>query len=136
MWGRSETKFIFGHVLLNFFIAVVRTARDGSFNLRKLGGFIFEKLLPYTGVFAIALEFQEAIGLPGISTVVWALIQTSLLAQTVENFERMGIMLPKSISTLVQDRYYTEPNAGMTKRYEIEAEEHMREAEDDEKVGD
>lgn len=119
VWNRHETKFIFGHVLLNFFIAIARSFSDGTFNLRKMGAFVYEKLIPYVGVFAISLEFGEAIGLPGISTVVWGLIQTSLLAQTVHNLSIIGISLPDSVTRLVTDRVI-EFDEGELKKYRKE----------------
>lgn len=118
LWERTETKFIVGHVLLNVFIAVTRSLASGTFNFRKLSGFMADKLIPYIGVFAIATQFEGAVQLQGLSTVVWGLIQTSLLAQTVDSLGRMGVPFPMPVLNLVrQQPYFEEPDKAYDRGY-------------------
>ena len=120
LWERTETKFIAGHVLLNLFIAVTRALSSNTFNLRKLSGFMTEKLIPYIGVFAISLQFESAIQLQGLSAVAWGFIQTSLLAQTIDSLGKMGIPFPMPVLNLVrQQPFYEEPDKAYDRGYEL-----------------
>lgn len=124
LWDRTETKFIAGHVLLNLFIALAKTLSSNSFNLRKLSGFMTDKLIPYIGVFAIATQFESAMHVYGLSTVAWGLIQTSLLAQTVDSLGKMGIPFPMPVLNLVRQQpfYYEEPDKAYDLGFKIKKE--------------
>lgn len=135
VWGRTETKFIVGHVLLNLMIALWRTGSSGAFNLRKLPGFMTEKLLPYLAVYVTALGFQDAAGIPGLSVAAWGVIQTSLLAQTVDSLGKLGLPLPEKIISLVgKDPIDFEPDRAF-ERVMNEREKRYAEKEQ-ESVGD
>lgn len=102
LWGRVETKFIVGHVMLNVCIALTRAFSSGTFSLRKLSGFLYDKLVPYLGVFAIATQFEDAIGMPGLSAIVWGLIQVNLTAQSIDSLGRLGVPIPEKIMAMTR----------------------------------
>ncbi len=101
LWADYRFQFIVYHTLLNVPLAVLQALRVGDFTFAKLGNFLTGKLLPFSLVFGVSVAAGDGLGVPQLSTAVWALIQSTLLANTLETLAEFGINLPEMVRRAV-----------------------------------
>ena len=94
-------KFLAAHVLINVVVALAVGIREGNFDFRKVGNFIYAKLLPYVlGYYVVALLGDTA-NVAFIGPVAWAAIVTTLTADLLDNLGRLGLQLPPVVNKLI-----------------------------------
>lgn len=101
LFAIPEVGFMMAHILLNVCVAVAAAIHDNEFKFYKLGEFLWRKLAPYILVYAGAKLVGDAAGLGVVGGSVFALIEATLLANLVENLDRLGIPLPEVVVRLV-----------------------------------
>ncbi|MCP4537708.1 MAG: hypothetical protein GY832_11220 [Chloroflexi bacterium] len=94
IWAMFEVRFLVSHIGLNTIVAVAIALYTKTFEWEKLADFLLHKIAPYVLVYAGAAIFGEAIGAPGLATVVFAILEVKLLAALSENLKTVGVTLP------------------------------------------
>jgi hypothetical protein len=112
LWADYRFQFITFHTLINVPLAVLAALRAGDFTFARLGAFLTGKLLPFSIVFGVSLAAGDALGVPGLSTAVWALLQGTLLANTLETLAEFGIRLPDLLTRAVSKPGAVAPPVG------------------------
>jgi uncharacterized membrane-anchored protein YitT (DUF2179 family) len=112
LWADVRFKFIVFHTLINVPLAVLSALRAGDFTFAKLGAFLTGKLLPFSIVFAVSTAAGDGLGVPELSTTVWALLQGTLLANTLETLAEFGIRLPDLLTRAVSKPGAVAPPVG------------------------
>jgi ABC-type uncharacterized transport system permease subunit len=82
-------------IFLNFILGVAVSIKVGNFNLKKMGEFLYTRILPYVvSYFGIGVvctidkQWQPAL----IAT--WAIILAALLGAVLQNLKELGINIP------------------------------------------
>ncbi len=110
LWTLDGVKGLTIHVLINLGVALAAALRTGEFKPHKLAEFLFRKLAPYVLVYgmvkAIAMDTPQA----WLATAALVVIETTLLADLIENAEKLGLRLPSALSILVSKlKNFTDP---------------------------
>jgi len=98
VWGFWETQFIIYHAILNFALALAASVYLKEFVLEKTFEVLWRKILPLVLVFAAFAAFGETLHLAGASVAVWAIIESKLLADMLENLGKLGVPWVKNIA--------------------------------------
>lgn len=101
IWAFDGVKFIVGHVIVNFVVAIAAAAKVGKFDLTRLSEFLLRKLLPYVLVYAILKVFGDSIGLSAIAPAAWAIITASLLGDLAGSLEQLGMPMPDVVKNII-----------------------------------
>ena len=100
IWAVWEVQFTVYHILLNLAVALAAAIRTNTFEFAKMAEFLYRKLLPYLIVFTVASAVSGALSIGWLVTVLWALIELSLLGDMVENLKKLGVPIPDEITSL------------------------------------
>jgi phage-related holin len=98
LWGLWYVKVLVLHVIVNVIVAVMAGIRTEKFVLAKLWEFLYRKVLPLVGTFAVFTAFGESINQPAIAPVVWILIETMLVSDLLDNLKKMGVPIPNGLT--------------------------------------
>jgi phage-related holin len=98
LWSLWYVKVLVLHVIVNVIVAVMAGIRTEKFVLAKLWEFLYRKVLPLVGVFAVFTAFGESINQPAIAPVVWILIETMLVSDLLDNLKKMGVPIPNGLT--------------------------------------
>lgn len=98
LWGLWYVKVLVLHVIVNVVVAVMAGIRSGNFVLAKLWQFLWKKVMPLVGTFAVFTAFGESINQPAIAPVVWILIETMLVSDLLDNLKKMGVPIPDGLT--------------------------------------
>jgi len=100
IWAMWEVQFVVYHILLNLATALAAAIRTDTFEFAKIAEFLYRKLLPYLIVFIVASAVSSALSIGWLVTILWALIELSLLGDMVENLKKLGVPIPEEIAVL------------------------------------
>ena len=100
IWAIWEVQFTVYHILLNLAVALAAAIRTNTFEFAKMAEFLYRKLLPYLIVFITASAVSGALSIGWLVTVLWALIELSLLGDMVENLKKLGVPIPDEVASL------------------------------------
>jgi hypothetical protein len=89
-----EIRFLAGHVIVNTVAAVAAAIYEDDFDLRKIGDFLKDKLLPYAMVYAAARFAGEGAGLAWIMPIAWAAVTANLTGDLLDSLARLGLPIP------------------------------------------
>ena len=101
VWSFDGVKVIVAHVGINLVVAVAAAMKAGTFELGKIGEFLWKKLAPYVMVYFIVKVAGLAAGLDALAAVAWAAIEATLLGDLVDNLVKLGLKLPEPVARLV-----------------------------------
>lgn len=111
-WALPGVKFIVCHVLVNTVAAIAGSLYTGEFLLSRVGEFLKAKLLPYVAIYFALCLLETGSNLTGLSALAWAAIETSLLGDLLDTWERVGLPLPDAIRRLIRKGGTTGPPSG------------------------
>lgn len=103
LWALPEVQFLVYHILLNVAVAVAAAIVEGSFAFARLSEFLYKKVLPFLVVYAGARAVGNAANLAWLAASVFALLETRLLADLIDNLERLGIPIPDALLRLLKE---------------------------------
>lgn len=102
LFQQTEVRFMVAHILVNVVLAVAAGMYTGEFRLKKLGEFLYRKLAPFVLVYGAVKVAGSSSGLDGLALPVWAIIEATLVADLVENLDRLGIPIPERLAKIVR----------------------------------
>ena len=98
LWGQWQTQFLVFHILGNFIVAVAVTIYTGEFLLGKLGQFLYKKVLPFVLIYAAFAFIGEAANLAWVATGAWAMLESLLVADLLDNLRKIGLPIPEALT--------------------------------------
>jgi len=101
VWSFDGVKVIVAHVAINLVVAVAAAMKAGTFELGKIGEFLWKKLAPYVMVYFAVKVAGLAAGLDALAAVAWAAIEATLLGDLMDNLVKLGLTMPEPIARLV-----------------------------------
>jgi len=102
IWTYPGVQVIVLGVILNLALAIAVAIRTAQFSLRVLGEFLGRQLLPNVIVYFVFRLASEGTGFEWVSSVVLALILTTLASRVIENLHELGVPIPPQVLALVQ----------------------------------
>ena len=72
--------------------------------MSKLVEFLTKKLLPFVAVYVIAKVFGDEAGLAWLAPAVWAIVETTLTANLMDNLGKLGVPLPAALARVLVHR--------------------------------
>lgn len=95
LWADWRVQFMVYHIGANLLVALATAIYVGDFKLDKVAEVLYKKLLPYCLIYGAAMLLVQAAPAYGeqLLTVVWGLIETTLLSDLLENLAKVGIKL-------------------------------------------
>jgi len=100
LWNDPAVKFILVNILINTALAVALSLRDKTFDLKLFGAFLWDKIVPYGVVYAVARAVGDLSNLGWLAPAVFAIIEAQLLGKLAEHLSRLGIPVPAAIQKL------------------------------------
>ena len=98
VWATWEVQVLVSHIIINFVVAVAVGLWMKEFVLARVCEFLYRKILPLTAIYAAFFLFGDALGMEGLKTVAWALLEMYLLADLMENLrkisDKFGVKFP------------------------------------------
>lgn len=91
LWSQWQVKVLLLHILSNVVVAVAATIRTQEFVLGLVPEFLYRKILPYVLVYGVFALAGASIGMDEMATAVWALLELTLLNDTLDNLKKLGI---------------------------------------------
>jgi hypothetical protein len=102
VWSVPGVKFIVCHVIVNTVAAIAGSVYTGEFLLSRVAEFLHKKLLPYVAIYYVLILVEQGANLTGLSALAWAAIETSLLGDLLDTWERCGLPLPDAIRRYIR----------------------------------
>jgi ABC-type uncharacterized transport system permease subunit len=94
LWNLGGVKAIVAQTLFNVVLAIATAIYTDVFNLKKLGEFLYKKLLPFLTVYIIAKAAGVAAGIEWVAPLVYAAIASMLAGDMLENLVKLGLPIP------------------------------------------
>ena len=98
LWSFDQVKFLLAHIGLNVVVAIAASIRADTFLLARVGEFLWRKVLPYLGVYAVGAFLGEAAGLGVITTTAFLALETVLAADLLDNLNVLGLPVPARLT--------------------------------------
>lgn len=98
VWSHGEVKFLVGHIIFNAVVAGTVSMKTGDFVLAKFPEFLWKKVFPLTGVWAVSAFFGESINMVWIKPASWVLLEGVLVGDLLDNLKRLGIPIPDALT--------------------------------------
>lgn len=98
LWSQWQVKVLVAHVLVNVVLAVAVSVRTGEFVLAKAATFLWRKVLPLVLVYGAFAFAGDALGLGGVAVATWALLETVLLGDMMDNLRKLGVPVPEGLT--------------------------------------
>ena len=103
MWQESAIKVIVVNVMVNVLVGLMASIMTGRFSFQKVWEFVYRKMLPLGGTYAICWAFGRIVPELGpVAVVSLVAIEAKLLADLVESLGEMGIPLPEGLRKVVE----------------------------------
>lgn len=90
----TQINLIVAYTIINTLVAVAAGIRTGTFDLSKVGEFLYKKLLPYVLVYMGVGAFGDVAGLTWLTPVSFAAIMTILTGDLTDSLYKLGIPMP------------------------------------------
>ena len=103
-WSYAGVKVIVCHTLINVAVAIAVALKSNSFELGRVGEFLFRKLAPYVLIYNVLQLAGEGAGVAFLGPIVWAVIEATLTGDLLDNWTRLGLPLPSAIQQFVVKR--------------------------------
>ena len=107
MWQESAIKVIVVNVMVNVLVGLMASIMTGRFSFQKVWEFVYKKMLPLGGTYAICWAFGRIVPeLVPVAVVSLVAIEAKLLADLVESLGEMGmklgVPLPEGLRKVVE----------------------------------
>lgn len=110
LWTLNGVRALTIHILVNLGVALAAALRTKTFKLHRISDFLFQKLAPYIIVYGIVKAIAMDTPMSWLANAAWVVLETTLLANLIENAEKLGLKLPPVISVLVSKlKNFTDP---------------------------
>jgi len=94
LWNLGGVKAIIYQTLFNVVLALATAVYTDTFNLKKLGEFLYKKLLPFLTVYVVAKAVGVGAGIEWVAPIAYAAIAAMLAGDMVENLVKLGLPIP------------------------------------------
>lgn len=101
LWSLGGVKALVAQIGLNVILAVAAAIKTNSFDLSKIGEFLYRKVAPYLLVYVAAKALGLSAGVEWLAPATYAVLAATLLGDSLENVENLGIELPSAVQYLL-----------------------------------
>lgn len=101
LWSLGGVKALVAQIGLNVILAVAAAIKTDSFDLSKIGEFLYRKVAPYLLVYVAAKALGLSAGVEWLAPATYAVLAATLLGDLLENVENLGIELPSVVQYLL-----------------------------------
>jgi hypothetical protein len=101
LWGLGGVRAIVAQIVLNVVLAVAASIHQDKFDLRKIGEFLYRKVLPYVAVYVTVKATGMAAGAEWLAPVVYAAIFATLTGDMLDNLVKLGLKVPDGVQRLL-----------------------------------
>lgn len=101
LWTLDGVRTLSINIIVNLVVAIAAAIRMGEFKFHKLGDFLFRKLAPYVLVYGIVKAIAMDTPMAWLAQAAWTILEATLLADLLENAEKLGLRLPASLARLI-----------------------------------
>lgn len=102
LWELGGVKAIMAQTLFNVVLAVATAIYTDTFNLQKIGEFLYKKLLPFLSVYIVAKAAGTTAGIEWVAPTVYATIVAILAGDMLDNLMKLGLKVPAFMQRLVR----------------------------------
>lgn len=102
VWHVVGVRFLVCHILVNTIAAIAASLYTGEFILSRVAEFLYRKLLPYVAIYYILVLVEAGANLSGLAALAWTAIESSLLGDLLDTWERCGLPLPDVIRRYIR----------------------------------
>jgi phage-related holin len=103
LWSDPVVWVIIIHILINTLLSVLNAINKGWFTLNKFWEFLYKKILPALGVYIVFSVLGAPVGWGGFHLVVGLLIESWLIASTLQTLKEMGLPIPDGLTKVRTD---------------------------------
>jgi hypothetical protein len=101
-WNESLIRWILLTVGVNVIVGLLAALSAGEFNLQKLGEFLYRKILPLGGTYAVFWVYGRAVpDMAPLGAAAFAVLEAKLLADLAESLGVLGVPWPDAIKQAV-----------------------------------
>ena len=100
-WAESQVKWILLTVGVNVLVALFAALYSGEFSFQKLSEFLYRKILPLGGTYAVFWVFGQAIELEALAVATFAVLELKLVADLAESLGKLGVPIPEPLKRAV-----------------------------------
>ena len=101
LWTFDGIKVIVCHTAINFVVAIATALYVKDFDFRRVAEWLYTKLLPYVMIYGAVKMLGVEAGLEWLALPVWALIETTLTGDLVDNLGKLGVPIPEQLARLI-----------------------------------
>ena len=102
LWELGGVKAIMAQTLFNVVLALATAIYTDTFNLQKIGEFLYKKLLPFLSVYVVAKAAGTAAGIEWVAPIVYAAIAAMLSGDMLDNLMKLGLKVPEFMYRFVR----------------------------------
>ena len=85
-------------VIANFVTGIAVAIKTKTFELKKMGGFLYSRILPYVvAYFGVGIVALVDSSWSWAVTAVWAVILATLIGAILTNLKELGVSMPKEL---------------------------------------
>ena len=96
-WQGSLVKWILLTTVVNVVTALAAAVHTGDFQFRKIGEFLYRKVLPYGGLYAVYWIIGQAIDMEALTVAAFAAVELALASDLIESLGELGIPVPEPL---------------------------------------
>jgi phage-related holin len=102
LWNLGGVKAIVAQTIFNVVLALAAAVHTDTFNLKKLGEFLYKKLLPFLTVYVVAKAVGVVADIEWVSPITYAAIAAMLAGDMVENLMKLGLPIPDFVQRFLR----------------------------------
>lgn len=101
-WAESLMRYLLFTVVVNTVVGILAGVSQNEFSFQKLAEFLYRKILPGVGTYAIFWLFGKSVpDMMPFATASFAAIEAKLLADLAESLGILGVPWPDTIKRIV-----------------------------------